>query len=217
MPDPLPPAIFISGSPGIDFLNSVAMPADEIVEWIGNGKDFIDWLKQAGLLTAKDVSIIQSNFSTGELDRIAHRARELREWFRGFVGAHRGKALSPRALTKLGPLNELLGLDEVFWSLVPGNISAHGLSGGASPSIFHLRPQRRWHKLESLLAPVAEELARAVCTLNFKYIKGCEGKKCILLFYDATRRHQRRWCSMAVCGNRAKQEAFRKKSPGTKK
>jgi predicted RNA-binding Zn ribbon-like protein len=203
MPDKLPPAMFISGSPGIDFLNSVAIPVDAAVEWIGNGKDFVDWLRQVGLLTAKDISIIQSNFSAAEL------ARKLREWFRDFVKAHRGKSLSPRALTKLGPLNELLDRDQVFWSIAPGTASDNDLS--PSPSIFRLRPQRRWRTLESVLAPVAEELARVVCNLDFKYIKGCEGKKCVLLFYDETRRRGRRWCSMAACGNRAKQEAFRKR------
>lgn len=213
MSDKLSPAIFVSGSPGIDFLNSVAIPVDEVVEWIGNGKDFLDWLKQARLLTTKDVSIVESNFSMRELDRIALRARELREWFRGFVQAHRGKALSPRALTQLGPLNELLGLDQVFWAIVPENASGGSKGEDTSSSVFSLRPQRRWRTPESVLAPIAEELARVVCGLNFKHIKGCEGKKCVLLFYDKTPRHRRRWCSMAICGNRAKQEAFRKRVP----
>lgn len=211
MSNKLPPAMFISGSPGIDFLNSVAIPVDDVVEWIGNGKDFMDWLRQAGLLAARDISIIQSNFSARELDEIALRARKLREWFRDFVKAHRGKSLSPRALTKLGPLNKLLDHDQVFWSIVPGTASDNDTIENRSPSIFRLRPQRHWHIPESVLAPVAGELARVVCNLDFKYIKGCEGKKCVLLFYDETRRRERRWCSMGVCGNRAKQEAFRKR------
>jgi CGNR zinc finger/Putative stress-induced transcription regulator len=214
MPDKLPPAIFIAGSPGIDFLNSVATPVDAVVEWIGNGKDFIDWLRQAGLLTSKDISVIQSNFSAAELDRIALRARELREWFRDFVETHRGKALSRLVLTKLGPLNELLGRDQIFWSITPGNNSDRDASGSASPLVFRLRRERRWRTPESVLAPVVEELAKVICNLNFKYIRGCEGKKCVLLFYDGTRRHQRRWCSMAICGNRAKQETFRRRTKG---
>jgi hypothetical protein len=212
MPRKLPPAIFISGSPGIDFLNSVATPVDEVVEWIGNGEDFLDWLRQAGLLKAKDISIIQSNFSAEELDRIALRARELREWFRHFVKEHQGKPLSARALAKLGPLNDLLGLDQVFWSIVPGSASDSDKNTGSSPLMFRLRPQRRWRTPESVLAPVAEELARVICNLDFKNIKGCEGKKCTLVYYDGTRRHERRWCSMGICGNRAKQEAFRKRT-----
>ena len=211
MPDGLPPAMFISGSLGIDFLNSIATPVDTVVEWIGNGKDFIGWLKQAGLLTANDVAIIESNFSVGDLDTAALRARELREWFRNFVKIHRGKPLSPRALTKLEPLNDLLGLDHIFWSIVPKTAAGYDKHDGPSPLIFRLRPQRRWRTLEALLAPVAEELARVVCYVDFEYIKACEGKKCTLFFYDETRRRERRWCSMSVCGNRAKQEAFRER------
>jgi predicted RNA-binding Zn ribbon-like protein len=212
MPDKLPPAIFLAGSLGIDFLNSVAIPEDVVVEWIGNGKDFIRWLKQARILTAHDVSVIEANFSVEELDQIALRARKLREWFRGFVKAHQGKPLSTRALTNLKPLNELLSLDQFFWSIVPQTASGHGASEGTSPLIYRLRPQRRWRTPESVLAPVAEELAKVICYLNFEYIKGCEGKKCVLLFYDETRQHRRRWCSMAICGNRAKQEAYRKRT-----
>jgi len=211
MPDGLPPAMFISGSLGIDFLNSIATPVDTVVEWIGNGKDFIGWLKQAGLLTANDVAIIESNFSLGDLDRAALRARELREWFRDLVKTHRGKPLSPRALTKLEPLNDLLGLDHIFWSIVPKTAAGYDKHDGPSPLIFRLRPQRRWRTLEALLAPVAEELARVVCYVDFEYIKACEGKKCTLFFYDETRRRERRWCSMSVCGNRAKQNAFRER------
>lgn len=212
MSNPLPPAMFVAGLPGIDFLNSLAIPVDTLVEWIGNGKDYLDWLKQAGLLTPGDISIIESNFSVGELDEIARRARELREWFRGFVKEHKGKSLSPRALAKLKPLNDLLGLDQVFWSIVPRAITPPDKNDGPSPLIFRLRPQRRWRAPESLLAPVAEEIAKVVCYADFSCIKACEGKNCVLFFYDETRRRKRRWCIMAVCGNRAKQEAYRERA-----
>jgi predicted RNA-binding Zn ribbon-like protein len=46
-------------------------------------------------------------------------------------------------------------------------------------------------------------------TADFSHVKACEGPACTLLFLDKTRRHTRRWCSMAVCGNRAKQSAHR--------
>ncbi|MES6429106.1 CGNR zinc finger domain-containing protein [Cutibacterium acnes] len=40
-------------------------------------------------------------------------------------------------------------------------------------------------------------------------MKACEGPACTLMFADHTRARARRWCSMAVCGNRAKQAAHR--------
>lgn len=183
-----------------------------MVDWIGNGKDLIAWLKQAKLVTAHDVKIIESNFSARELDRIAKRARELREWFRGFVKSHMGQPLSAKALNKLEPLNELLGLGQWFWTIAPKSADDDKEKDESSPLVFGLRPQRRWRTDESVLALLAEEMAKTVCYVDFQYLKGCEGKTCVLLFYDETRRRARRWCSMAVCGNRAKQESFRSRS-----
>ena len=210
MPSQLPPAIFIAGSLGIDFLNSVAIPVDSVVDWIGDGEGFLNWLGQAGLLTPNDITLIKSNFSAAELDQIAVRARELREWFRDFVKTHRGRPLSPRALAKLKPLNDLLGFDQAYWYIVPANSADK--NDGPLPARFEMRRQRYWRTLESLLAPLAEEIAKVICGVDFTYIKACEGKNCILSFYDDTPRRKRRWCSMAICGNRAKQQAYRERS-----
>jgi predicted RNA-binding Zn ribbon-like protein len=213
MKNSLPPAIFIAGALGLDFLNSLARPVDELIDWWGNGDDFLSWMKQAGLLTEDDIAIAKSNMSAKELDRMAAKARELREWFRGFIKAHRGKSLKAQALTRLGPLMKLLEMDEVFWSLEPEPApSSKRASEDVSAGSFRLHARRRWRKPESVLAPIAEEIARFISSADFRYVKACPGQNCVLFFLDQTRRHGRRWCSMAICGNRAKQEAFRKRS-----
>ena len=56
---------------------------------------------------------------------------------------------------------------------------------------------------------IARAMAELVCDHDFTQVKACEGPTCTLLFVDRTRGHARRWCSMAVCGNRAKQAAHR--------
>jgi len=165
-------------------------------------------MKQAGLLTDDDIAIAISNLSAKELDRVAANARELREWFRGFVKAHKGKPLKTQALTRLGPLKRLLEMDEVFWSLEPAPASSSKRAArDVSATGFSLRARRRWRKPESLLAPIAKEIATFICSADFRYVKACPGQNCILFFLDQTRRHGRRWCSMAFCGNRAKQDA----------
>jgi predicted RNA-binding Zn ribbon-like protein len=204
----LPPAVFVAGALGLDFLNSLARPVDELVDWWSNGGGFLSWMKQAGLLTDDDIAIVKSNLSAKQLDRTAASARELREWFRGFVKAHKGKPLKARALTRLGPIKRLLERDEVFWSLEPEPAPpTKPAPGKESAASFRLRGRRRWRKPESLLAPIAEELARFISSVDFRHIKACPGQNCVLFFLDQTRRHGRRWCSMAVCGNRAKQAA----------
>jgi predicted RNA-binding Zn ribbon-like protein len=46
---------------------------------------------------------------------------------------------------------------------------------------------------------------------RFFNVKACEGPACTLMFADHTRGRARRWCSMAICGNRAKQAAHRQR------
>jgi predicted RNA-binding Zn ribbon-like protein len=70
---------------------------------------------------------------------------------------------------------------------------------------------RRWNNPGALLLPVAQALAQLVCMEDFSQVKACEGPSCTLLFADHTRGHARRWCSMAICGNRAKQAAHRQR------
>ena len=71
--------------------------------------------------------------------------------------------------------------------------------------------QRRWRSPESLLLPIAEALAKFVCEEDFSAVKTCEGSRCTLMFADHTRGQRRRWCSTAVCGNRAKVAAHRQR------
>ena len=138
----------------------------------------------------------------GELDKVADQARSLREWFRGFVARHKGKPLAAKDLGALEPLNLLLERDESFSRIVKSE------SGHAR---LALQSARRWRSPDSLLLPIGETLARFVCTEDFANIKACEGPACTLLFADHTRGHKRRWCSMALCGNRAKQAAHRRR------
>ena len=51
--------------------------------------------------------------------------------------------------------------------------------------------------------------ADLICNHDFRLIRSCEGSACCLLFLDRTKGHGRGWCSMAVCGNRAKVEGHR--------
>src|SRR5215475_5925566 len=196
-----PPAIFIADSLGLDFLNSIATPLDEPVDWLDSGNGLLRWLAQARLVPVDELDGLKARAMPGELDKVADQARTLREWFRGFVHKHMGRPLTPKALHELGPLNRLLERDETF-----SRIARHRDSDGDR---LELRLMRRWRSPESLLLPIGEALAQFVCEEDFASVKACEGHSCTLVFADRTRRRARRWCSMAICGNRAKQAAHR--------
>ncbi len=197
------PAIMVADASALDFLNSVATPVDAPVEWLDDGEGLLSWLRQARLVPAPVLEQMRSRALPGELDDVAERARGLREWFRGFVRQHRGHPLTREALQQLEPLNRLLERDESFHQIAVAS------APGDTP--FELQAARRWRSPEALLFPIAETLAQLVCSEDFTYIKACEGPACTLLFADHTRGHARRWCSMAICGNRAKQAAHRQR------
>ena len=199
--DRRPPAIFVGDALGLDFLNSIATPVDKAIDWIDGGEGLLNWLEQARLAPADALENIRTQALPGELDKVADQARSLREWFRGFVRKHKGRPLALADLGALAPLNRLLERDEAFSQIV--------LLHETRPAIPALQPKRRWRSPEALLLPIGEALAHFVCTEDFVNVKACEGPVCTLLFADHTRGHARRWCSMALCGNRAKQAAHR--------
>jgi predicted RNA-binding Zn ribbon-like protein len=196
-----PPAIFVGNTLGLDFLNSIATPLDTQVDWIDDGEGLLSWLEQAQLVPADVVKSIRTHALPGQLDKVADQARSLREWFRGFVRQHMGRPLAAEALVQLEPLNRLLARDETFSRIIPQ-------PEDRNPP-FQLQMVRKWPIPESLLLPIGEALAQLVCTEDFSNVKACEGHPCTLLFADRARGHARRWCSMAICGNRAKQAAHR--------
>lgn len=61
---------------------------------------------------------------------------------------------------------------------------------------------------DRILTAVAESAADLFVYGNLDYLRKCENPACVLYFYDTTKNHRRRWCSMAGCGNRAKAAAF---------
>lgn len=195
------PAIFVGDALGLDFLNSIATPVDTPVDWIDSGEGLLHWLAQAELAPADALKTIRAQALPGELDKVAAQARDLREWFRGFVRKHKGRSLILENLGELEPLNRLLERDEMFSRIVPQ----------PEKKSLALQKARRWRSPEALLLPIGEALARFVCTENFSHVKACEGPACTLLFADHTRGRARRWCSMAICGNRAKQAAHRER------
>jgi predicted RNA-binding Zn ribbon-like protein len=193
--------MFIADATGLDFLNSIATPVNATVDWIDDGEGLLDWLEQAGLVPSDVLAAMRGGAMPGELDALAGQARDLREWFRRFVLANKGQALTAASLHQLDRLNALLARDEGFGRVVARESGAIGFER-----------VRRWTSPESLLLPVGEAMAKLVSEEDFSYVKACEGPTCTLLFADHTRGHVRRWCSMSACGNRAKQLAHRQRA-----
>jgi len=97
------------------------------------------------------------------------------------------------------PINEVLRITEGHDELVQ--------RGGG----WQIEFVAREGGLEWLLAAVARSAADVIAEGAEARLRVCANSGCGLFFYDASRTHRRRWCSMAVCGNRSKVAAFARK------
>lgn len=208
---PRPAPFFVGEHPALDFLNTVAAPWGEPIEWLGSGRDLLEWLVRAELVPASIARGFRRTAAPQGLDAVARQARELREWFRDFVRKHAGRPLTPGAVRQLERVNQLLGRGELYRQLEPIRTSAEVQRTFRWP-VAQWRWERRWRTAGALLQPIVEAMGDFACSADFRYVRRCE--RCTLWFLDISRGHGRRWCSMAVCGNRAKAAARRARARG---
>lgn len=59
------------------------------------------------------------------------------------------------------------------------------------------------------LGLIVAPIPAAVADRTWSRVKACANDTCHWAFYDRSKNRSRRWCSMEVCGNREKTQAFR--------
>jgi predicted RNA-binding Zn ribbon-like protein len=195
------PAIHLADHRALDFVNTLAFPDGVATEWVGDGEDLITWMRSADLIDAADEKAIRAAFSASILDQAAKDARALRKWFRHLVTGQDGSLSSAAIQDAQRRLNAILKEDERLQLL--------GRNDNERSARPFWRTQRLWRQPKSVLAPIAEEMARLLIEEDLPLIRQCGGESCTIVFLDRTKSHKRRWCSMAACGNRAKVAAFR--------
>ncbi|MFI9806194.1 CGNR zinc finger domain-containing protein [Streptomyces sp. NPDC052301] len=118
------------------------------------------------------------------------RARELRESLRAVLLAHAGHP-PHRTVT---PLGDLLAHAPLLVTV--------GDDGSAALAPADARP---------LLSRVAVAVAEALVAGTWTRLKACEADTCHWAYYDRSPAGRGRWCSMQVCGARAKMRRYRAK------
>ncbi len=200
---------FIADNRALDVLNSIAKPSNTEIDWISNGHDLLDWLEQGELLNSCEIKRYRASAELVACDAIAIEVRSLREWFRTFVTAHAGKALDTSALKLLAPLNIILAKGNMYEQIECCNTSDGKTRD--EKNVFYWKRHRHSEDVDNILFVIAEVMGDLICKLDFSLVKKCEGPTCTLWFYDVSKNHSRRWCTMSVCGNRAKAALHRAK------
>jgi predicted RNA-binding Zn ribbon-like protein len=182
----IPDPILVGDHPAMDLLNTIVRVKGGLIDILQSDEDVLRWLVLTGFLEQKPIA----QFRLGAL---LAATRTLRDVVRTLVLARKAnKRLD------LAPLNRLLAKGSSHEELVRTKY------GGLKVVRRH-----NFTTPEALLTPLAESAAELLATANFNLIRACEGTDCVLWFYDRTKAHRRRWCSMQTCGNRNKVSKFR--------
>jgi predicted RNA-binding Zn ribbon-like protein len=62
--------------------------------------------------------------------------------------------------------------------------------------------------LSTVLHPVAWAASQLLVSPELQHVNACANDRCGWIFVDTSRTHNRKWCEMSVCGNRAKARRF---------
>ena len=118
----------------------------------------------------------------------------LREILLGHTGGEVGSATVRRFDAVVSSIPMRLRVDDTGWVRVAA--AGRGFDGA----------------LAELLARVYEAMEDG----SWQRLKTCADDNCRWAFYDHSKNRSGHWCNMAVCGNRAKVNAFRQRQAGSK-
>ena len=186
----LPSLRLLGGRLGIDFAN--AAPSDAALSW----EKLIHFLEATEIIAADRGAqlLVLPRSDPGAAEVLLLKARRLAAALREAFPALLRKQ---RIVSEwMEPINEILRITEGHDELV------------SRASGWQLEFVARRGGLDWLLAAVARSGAEIIAEGSHGRLRRCANSRCGLFFYDTSRTHLRRWCSMALCGNRNKVAAF---------
>lgn len=204
MPETESQFYFVGGQLSLDFINTQVGEKDAAVDFLSSFADLIAWLQQAGTLDAAQAKAALAAWGQRlEAKQLLEQARKLRSVLREM--AQRLAAGKPAGQVVLDEINRVLAQESGYNQLVRG---ADG---------YELQFQVGRKEAAYLLTPIALSAAELLCASEPQRIRQCGNPVCGLYYYDTSKNHTRRWCSMAICGNRMKAAAFYQRSQKNKK
>ncbi|WP_285587806.1 CGNR zinc finger domain-containing protein [Herbidospora sp. NBRC 101105] len=166
-----------------EFINTRRRDGDEIA----TPQQLATWLHARGLLPVDTVVNAEQR----------DRAEWIREGLRALIAENNTEPISSPRPDGLNPAAraELAELTRDFPLMLDVTVSPPRLAARARTPVEAA--------LAGLLAVVAEAVAEGTWTR----LKACREPSCRWAYYDHSRNRRRTWCSMDICGNRAKARA----------
>ena len=183
----------LGGTLCLDFVNTIdPRHRPPRLEYLESYDALLDWAVHAGALTAaaaRRLAVSASQQPT-KAKRVYDRATCLREALYQILatGTRANRPEAPLAI-----LNAELQRSMTTTILEP---APGGYRLGWAPT----------EQLDRVLWPVVRSAAELLTSPSLARVRMCDGDGCGWLFVDNSKAGRRRWCSMAICGNRAKSQ-----------
>jgi predicted RNA-binding Zn ribbon-like protein len=196
--------LFLGNEPALDLLNTTPVLAQGPVDLLEDFADLTEWMMATGLLEESVAKTLRRRWHcTREADAAVAQAKQLREALREVLAAKLSRTRMPARA--MGILNDALGAQkptsQLKWDEKAGSFVRalhHDADGTPAQAI----------------ALLAEAVARLLTEKDLTLVRRCENPACVLHFYDTSKNHRRRWCSMEICGNRMKVAAHYRRQRG---
>ena len=182
--------MLVADNPAIDFANTIVDPGGEPAGAIRSWHDLIAFLEIAAAMPRDQSARYREWAKRNPRDCSATfaLALKLRDDLRAILQAlATGRRVSGEWIEAM---NRVLA-DQAGWKKV---VSIKGK--------WDLTRIAQKESSSAVLLGIAESAAEIVAEGPAAHIRKCASPDCLLYFQD--RAHRRRWCSMAICGNRAK-------------
>lgn len=163
------------------FVNTLDI--EDGIDEIGTVELLKSWLNRHGLLS-QDIRLSSKDLNT---------ALSLREGIRSILQTNNGEMVQTNLLNQINKLVSQFKMGISFNKdgellLLP---KSHGIFGFC----------------ENILAIIVKSISEG----TWFRMKICSDSNCRWAFYDSSKNHSGRWCSMSACGSRDKARAYRKR------
>ncbi len=187
--------LFVGNQLIVDFVNTCPVIDGRPVELLPDAAALARWLVAAGLA---DPSLVEA--WKGVPSAVYAREMKALHAFREVVRSELLRLEQGSGVTSefVQSLNELLQRHPT--------VSRIAVEGGKVSKGPYFQPQRPG----DTFGPLADDMARVLTDRDPKRVRKCSA--CALHFVDTSKKGTRRWCSMAMCGNRSKVAAYARRA-----
>jgi predicted RNA-binding Zn ribbon-like protein len=184
---------FVSNNLALDFVNTQPVLDGQPKELLDGFGSLLCWFVAAGLLVQEGAAGLDRRWrGTDEGEAAWRQILVFRERLREeILHLEAGKGVRRKTIAELNRLLE--------GHTMPTQIVE---SAGGWKEEFRFSPQAP----KELLGPLVYAAADLFSKFDPQRIHKCQ--TCVLHFYDTTKNATRRWCSMKICGNRAKVASY---------